>query len=95
MAGMPVQKLQKWKDATIEVVALVSHAGRVPLKQVACPFIDHHCEAGEYSPRNRAFSAPARSTMDMLFVMRRPHEFERQSKISLDTCFIDSQIAYD
>ena len=38
---------------------------------------------------------PARSTIDMLFVVCRLQELERASKIPLYMCFIDLQKAYD
>ena len=76
---------QEWKDATIKVlhkksdrsdcnnfrgISLVSHAGKVLLKIVANRRSDF-CEAQQILPEEQCGFRPARSTMDMLFVVRR------------------------
>ena len=76
---------QEWKDATIKVlykksdqsdcnnfrgISLVSHAGKVLLKIVANHLSDF-CEAQQILPKEQCGFRPARSTIDMLFVVRR------------------------
>ena len=100
---------QQWKDATIKVlhkkkdrsdcgtyrgIALVSHAGKVFLKIVAHR-LSGHCETGGILPEEQCGFRPGRSTVDMLFVMRRLQELGRRRKIPLYMCFIDLQKAYD
>ena len=100
---------QQWKDATIKVlhkkkyrsdcgnyrgIALVSHAGKVLLKIVANR-LSGHCKAGGTLPKEQCGFRPARSTVDMLFVMHRLQELGRHKKIPLYMCFIDLQEAYD
>ena len=100
---------QQWKDATIKVlhkkkdrsdcgnyrgIALVSHAGKVLLKIVAHR-LSGLCEAGGILPEEHCGFRPGRSTVDMLFVMRRLQELGRRKKIPLYMCFIDLQKAYD
>jgi len=100
---------QQWKDATIKVlhkkkdrsdcgnyrgIALVSHAGKVLLKIVAHR-LSGHCETGGILPEEQCGFRPGRSTVDMLFVMRRLQELGRRRKIPLYMCFIDLQKAYD
>ena len=73
------------KDATIKVlykksdrsdcnnfrgISLVDHAGRVLLKIVANRLTDF-CEAQQILPGEQCGFRPARSTIDMLFVVRR------------------------
>ena len=101
--------LQEWKDATIKVlhkksdrsdcnnsrgISLVSHAGKVLLKLVANHLRDF-CEAQQILPEDQCGFRPARSTIDMLFVVRRLQELGRQRKIPLYICFVDLQKAYD
>ena len=100
---------QEWKDATIKVVhkksgrsdcnnfrgvSLVSHGGKVLLKIVANRLSDF-CEAQQILPEEQRGFWPARSTIDMLFVVHRLQELGRQRKIPLYMCFVDLQKAYD
>ena len=79
---------QEWKDATIKVlykksdrsdcnnfqgISLVSHAGKVLLKIVANRLSDF-CEEQQILPEEQRGFRPARSTIDMLFVVRRLQE---------------------
>ena len=99
----------EWKDATIKVlnkksdrsdfnnvrgISLVSHAGKVLLKIVANRLSDF-CEARQILPAEQCGFRPARSTIDMLFIVRRLQELGRQRKIPLYMCFVDLQKAYD
>ena len=96
---------QQWKDATIKVlhtkkdgsdcgnyrgVALVSHAGKALLKIVAHR-LSGLCETGGILPEEQCGFRPGRSTVDMLFVMRRLQELGRQRETPLYMCFIDLQ----
>ena len=100
---------REWKDATIKVlhkksdrsgcnnfqgISLVSHTGKVLLKIVANHLSDF-CEAQQILPEEQCGFRSARSTIDMLFVVRRLQELGRQRKIPLYMCFVDPQKAYD
>ena len=100
---------QELKDATIKVlhkksdrshcnnfrgISLVYHAGEVLLKIVANRLSDF-CEAQQILLEEQCGFRPARSTIDMLFVVRRLQELGRQRKIPLYMCFVDLQKAYD
>ena len=75
-------------------ISLVSHAGKVLMKIVANRLSDF-CEAQQILPEKQCGFRPARSTIDMLFVVHRLQELGRQSKIPLYMCFVDLQKAYD
>ena len=96
---------QQWKDATIEVlheqkdlsdrnnyrvISLVAHSGEVLLKMVAYR-LSNYCEAGGILPEEQCGFHPARSTVDILFVVRRLQELGRARKSPLYMCFIDVQ----
>ena len=66
-------------------ISLVSHAGKVLLKIVANRLSDF-CEAQQILPEEQCGFRPARSTIDMLFVVRRLQEQGRQRKIPLYIC---------
>ena len=100
---------QEWKDATIKVlykksdrsncnnyrgISLVSHAGKVLLKIVANR-LSEYCEAHGMLPEEQCGFRPDRSTVDMLFVVRRLQELGRRRRIPLHMCFVDLQKAYD
>ena len=99
---------QEWKDATIKVlhkkldrsdcnnfrgISLVSHAGKVLLKIVTNRLSDFR-EAQQILPEEQCGFRPARSTIDMLFVVRRLQELGRQRKIPLYMSFVDLHKAY-
>ena len=75
-------------------ISLLSHAGKVLLKFVANRFSDY-CEAHDILPDEQCGSRPERSTVDMLFVVRRLQELARRRRIPLYMCFVDLQKAYD
>ena len=102
---------QQWKYATIKLlgghkkkgrsdcnnyrgISLVAHSGKVLLKMVAS-LRNNYCEAKEILPEEQCGFRPARSTIDMLFVVRRLQELGRARKIPLCMCFIDLQNAHD
>ena len=100
---------QEWKDATITVLhkesdrsdcnnfrgtSLVSQASKVLLKIVVNCLSDF-CEVQQILPGEQCGFRPARSTIDMLFVVRRLQGLGRQRKIPLYMCFVDLQKAYD
>ena len=62
--------------------------GRVPPQQ-------NYCEGGEILPEGQCGSCPARSTVDMLFVVLRPQERGRARQIPPYMRFIDLQKACD
>ena len=100
---------QQWKDATIKVlykksdrsncnnyrgVSLLSHAGKVLLKIVANR-LSGYCEAHGILPDEQCGFRPERSTVDILFIVRRLQELARRRRIPLYMCFVDLQKAYD
>ena len=72
----------------------MSHADKVLLKVVARGLGDY-CEAKGLLPEEQCGFRPDRSTTDMMFVVRRLQEVGRKAGVSLFTCFIDLQKAYD
>ena len=73
---------------------LVAHSGKVLLNMVASR-LSNYCEAKGTLPEEQCGFRPARSTVDMLFVLRRLQELGRTRKIPLYMCFIDLQKPYD
>ena len=65
------------------------------LLKIVAHRLSGHCEAGGILPEEQCGFRPARTTVDMLFVMRRLQELGRRRKIPLYMCFIDLQKAYD
>ena len=57
--------------------------------------LSNYCEAKGILPEEQCGFRPARSTIDMLFVVRGLQELGRARKIPLYMCFIDLQKAYD
>ena len=64
------------------------------MKIVACR-LKNCCEKGGILFEEYCSFRPARSTVDVLFGMRRLQELGREKNIPLYTCFIDQQKAYD
>ena len=100
---------QQWKDATIKVlhkkkdwtecgnyhgISLVAHAGKVLLKVIADRLSDF-CERANIPPEEQCGFRPQRSTVDMMFVLRRLQELARKKDTPLYLCFIDLTKAYD
>ncbi|MEO0565068.1 MAG: reverse transcriptase family protein [Chloroflexota bacterium] len=100
---------QRWREAVIKVlhkkkdrtecgnyrgISLVAHAGKVLLKIVAKRLGDY-CEAKGLLPEEQCGFRPRRSTLDMMFAVRRLQELGRKARVSLCLCFIDLQKAYD
>ena len=94
---------QEWKDATINVLhkkkdraecskyrglSLVAHAGKVLLKIVANRLGDFCKEAG-LLPEEQCGFRPQRSTIDMMFVVRKLQELGQTSNTFLEIFFID------
>ena len=75
-------------------ISLVAHSGKTLLKLVASR-LSNYCEAKGVLPEEQCGFRPARSTVDMLFVVRRLQKHGRGRKIPLYMCFIDLQKAYD
>ena len=57
--------------------------------------LSNYCEAKGILPEEQRGFRPARSTIDMLFVVRRLQELGLERKIPLYMCFIDLQKAHD
>ena len=100
---------QRWKDATIKVlhkkkdraecgnyrgISLVAHAGKVLLKVIAGSLSDY-CERENILPEEQCGFRPQRSTVDMMFVVRRLQELARKKDTHLYLCFVDLTKAYD
>lgn len=100
---------QEWKDATIKVlykkgdrsncnnfrgISLLSHVGKVLAKTITNR-LRAFCEANDLLPEEQCGFRPGRSTVCMLFVVRRLQELGRRRRIPLCMCFVDLQQAYD
>ena len=100
---------QKWKDATIKVlhkkkdrtecgnyrgISLVAHADKV-LFEVIAGLPSDYCERENILPEEQCGFTPQRSTVDMMFVVRRLQELARKKDTPLYLCFIDLTKAYD
>ena len=68
--GETQQSCTMYNSGNYRGIALVSHAGKALLKIVANRLSDH-CEAGGILPEEQCGFRLERSTVDMLFVMRR------------------------
>ena len=75
-------------------ISLLSHAGKVLLK-IVTNRLSAYCETHNILPEEQCGFRPGRSTVCMLFVVRRLQELGRQRKIPLFMCFVDLQKAYD
>ena len=88
--------LYQWNDADITVlhkkgdktecgsyrgISLVSHAGKVLLNVVARR-LRAHCEAKRLLPEEQRGFRPDRPTTDMVFMVRRLQEIERNAEVS-------------
>ena len=100
---------QEWKYATNKVLhkkkdrtecsnyrglSLVAHAVKVLLEIVANR-LGVFCEEARILPEEQCGFRFQRSTIDIMFVVRRVPELERTIKISLEICFIYLVKAYD
>ena len=100
---------QQWKYALIMVlpkkkdraecgnyrgISLVAHAGKILLKTISRR-LSEYCERVGILPVEQSCFRPNRSTIDMVFVIRRLQELARKKQISLYACFIDLTKAYD
>ena len=100
---------QKWKDAIIKVlhkkkdrtkygnfrgISLVAHAGKILLKIIARRLSDY-CERLGILPEEQSGFRPNRSTIGMMFVIRRLQELAGKKRIPLYVRFIDLTKAYD
>ncbi|CAB1100204.1 unnamed protein product [Ectocarpus sp. CCAP 1310/34] len=81
---------QEWKDATIKVLY---KKGNVPVK-IITNRLSAFCETNNILPEKQCGVRPGRSTIDMLFVVRRLQKLGRKRKITLYMCF-DLKKAYD
>ena len=93
-----IKVLHKKKDSTdcnnYRGISLVAHAGKVLLKIVASR-LSNYCEDRGILLKEQCGFRPARSTVDMQFVMRRLQELGRERKIPLYMCFVDLQKTYE
>ena len=90
--------LHKKKDRTecgnCRGISLVAHAGKVLLKVIASRLSDY-CERENILPEEQFGVRPQRSTVEMMFVVRRLQELARKKDTPLYLCFIDLTKAYD
>ena len=99
----------RWKYATIKVLEkkkdrsdcynyrgslLVARSGKVLLKIVASR-LSNYCEAEGILPEEQCGFRPARSAVEIVFVVHRLQELGGARKKTLYMCFIDLQKAYD
>ena len=100
---------QRWRNAVIKVlhekndgtkcgnnsgISLVAHAGEALIKIVATR-LGVYCEARILLPEEKCGFRPHRSTMDIMFGVRRLQESGRKARVPLILCFVDLQKAYD
>ncbi|CAB1102236.1 unnamed protein product [Ectocarpus sp. CCAP 1310/34] len=100
---------QKRKDATIKLlykkgdrsnwnkykgISLLSHVGKVPIK-ITTNRLSTFCEANNILSEKQCGFRPGRSTVDMLFVVRRLQALGLRKKIPLYMFFVDLKKAYD
>ena len=74
--------------------SLVAHAGKILLKIIARR-LSEYCERVRILPEEQSGFRPNRSTIDIMFVIRRFQELAQKKRISLYVCFIDLTKAYD
>ena len=72
----------------------MAHTGKILLNLVTNRLGDFYEEAGTL-PEEQCGFRPQRSTIDMMFIVRRLQELGRTSNTSLEICFIDLAKAYD
>ena len=95
-----MQPLKSFIKRRIALIATTTEGFRllpiqaILLKMVASR-LSNYCEAEGILPEEQCGFRPARSTVDMLFVVRRLQELGRARRIPLYMCFIDLQKAYD
>ena len=100
---------QQFKDATIEGlhkkkdrtecgkyrgISVMAHAGKVLLKVIAARLSDY-CERENILLEEQCGFRIQRSTVDMMFVVRRLQELAREKDTPLYLCFINLTQAYD
>ena len=88
---------KQWKYATIKVfnkkedrsdcskyrgISLVAHSGKV-LHKIVASGLSNYCETGVILPQEKCGFRPARSTVDMMFVVPTLQELGRARKIPL------------
>ena len=92
-----IKVLHKKNDRTecgsFRVISLVAHAGKVLLKVIIGRLSDY-CERENSLPEEQRGLRPLRSTVDMMFVVRRLQELARKKDTPLYLCFIDLTKAY-
>ena len=77
-------------------ISLLSHVGKVLANTITIRLMSAFCEANDILPEEQCGFRPGRSTVCMLFVVRRLQELGRRRRIPLYMCFIDLQKkAYD
>ena len=93
-----IKVLHKKKDRTecgnYRGISLVTHAGKILLKTIACR-LSGYCESTGILRERQSGFRPNRSTTDMMFLVRRLQEVARKKQIPLYACFIDLTKAYD
>ena len=93
-----IKVLHKKKDRTecsnFRGISFVAHAGKVLLKVVAGRLSDY-CERKNILPEEQCGFRPQRSTVDIVFVVRRLQELARKNDTPMYLCFIDLTKAYD
>ena len=90
--------LHRKKDRTecgnFRGMSLVAHAGKV-IVEVIAGCLSAYCERENILPEEQCGFRTQRSTVDMIFVVRRLQELARKKDTPLYMCFIDLIKAYD
>ena len=93
-----IKVLHKKKDRTecgnYRGISLMAHAGKVLLKVIAGRLSDY-CQREGILPEEQCGFRPHRSTVDIMFVVRRLQELAKKKGIPLFMCFVDFTKAYD
>ena len=89
------KKKYRTESGNYRGISLVAHAGKVLLKVIAGCLSDY-CERENIRLEEQCgFRPQERSTVDMMFVVRRLQELARKNHTPLYLCFIDLTKAYD
>ena len=75
-------------------ISLVAHAGKILLKIIARR-LSEYCERVGILPGEQSGFRPNRSTIDIMFMIRRLQELAQKKRIPLYVCFIDLTKAYN
>ena len=91
---VPHKKKDRTDRGNYRGISLVAHAGKVFLKVIANRLINY-CEQEDIPREEQCGFRPQRSTIAMIFVVRRLHQLARKKSTPLYMCFADLTKACD